>query len=483
MRPRFYNNFPRSKGSRSGQAMIFIIMVVVILTSVVLWNFDLHKTIFIKNVSQNAGDSAALVAARWQAITLNLIGDLNVMQAVALTRGETNEASAISDLQARLCYVGPMIGLAAAQQAAKNNGVFNNERFAARLMMHAADVLNYGDVGGDGRMMFTEPYSNAWHEYSTMIQSVADSGVAVAPDNARLYTDYAGSHILLMPEFYDAVAGSDWCWFYHNAYNLLQTYVDYHSWPPLPDITDNPNPVNSEYFGLGLRVVQLIGDPRAVTNMNLARVERELSPDPIETNVATMVSKWYCYDPNTWGTWDAISPNGANGFPAVGLVKSQYDYAGADAVTRVQAESSRLTPFAGSNKVSWTAAAKPFGYLMADTAEIRPNEYGIVLPAFHDVRLIPVDASSAPAGGAFNLDWRDHIERHLPGYTDENGNRHPGYMATGETDPNCWYCMQLVAWENPIFRQTGIEWLRDNSGTCHTFGGHGGAGGGSRRGH
>ena len=64
--------------------MIFIVMVVVILSFVVLWNIDLHKVIYVKSLSQNAGDSAALAGARWQAITLNLIGDLNVMQAVAL---------------------------------------------------------------------------------------------------------------------------------------------------------------------------------------------------------------------------------------------------------------------------------------------------------------------------------------------------------------------------------------------------------------
>jgi hypothetical protein len=472
----------RSRESRSGQAMIFIVMMVIILTAFALWNFDLHKVIYIKNISQNAGDSAALAGARWQAISLNLIGDLNVMQAVALTRGETNEVAAINDLQARLCYVGPMIGLVAAQQAAKNNGIFNNERFADRLREHAVEVLQYSNLGGDGQMVFTEPYSNAWAEYSMMIQSVADGGVAVGPDNAHLYSDYSGGHTLLMPEFYDAVAGADWCWFFHNANDLLNSYQSYQSWPPLPEIILNPNPINSEYFGLGLKIQAMITDDRVVTKMNEVLVERNLSDGAVDTNINRMVSQWYCYDADVWGTWDAISPSGENSFPAVGPVKSQYDYAGADAVTRVLASSPRLTPNAGTNQITWSAAAKPFGYLMANGKEIRPNEYGLVLPAFHDVRLIPIDASSAPAGGAFNLDWRDHIEQHLPGYEDASGAYHPGYMAAGETFPGCWYCMQLVVWENTIFRQTGIDWLKDNSDSCNTYGGthHGG---GSRRGH
>lgn len=473
-----------TRSSRSGQAMIFIIMLVVILTSFVLWNFDLHKVVYIKNISQNAGDSAALAGARWQAITLNLIGDLNVMQAVALTRGETNEAAEINELQARLCYVGPMIGLAVAQQAAKNNGIFNNESYAKRLRTHAEEVLEYRALGGDGRMMFTEPYSNAWVEYSAMIQSVAEGGVAVGPDNARLYTDYSGGHILLTPAFYDAVAGTDWCWFLHNAHDLLNTYLDFHSWPALPDIIRNPTPMNSEYFGLGLQIQNQIGDARGVSQLNQARADRGLSDQEIGTNVESVVAHWYCFDPGLWGTWDAFSVDGEYSFPAAGPVKKQYDYAGADAATRVLAESPRLTPGAGNNKITWTAAAKPFGYLTVNGDDVRPNEFGLVLPSFRDVRLIPLDTSSAPAGGAFNLDWRDHIEMHLPGYTDDLKTYHPGYMATGETVPGCWYCLQLVVWENPLFRQTGIDWLKEYSDSCQTHGGGGGGGGGgSRRGH
>ncbi len=458
--------------ARSGQAMIFIVMMVIIMTSFVLWNFDLHKVIYIKNVSQNAGDASALAAARWQAITLNLIGDLNLMQAVALTRNDTNEMVAINDLQARLCYVGPMIGLVAAQQAAKNNGIFNNDRFAERLREHAVEVLDYSNMGGDGQMVFAEPYSNAWSEYSAMIQAVVDDGVAVGPDNARLYSDYSGGHILLLPSFYDAVAGTDWCWFFYNANDLLNNYVNYNSWPALPDIILNPNPINSEYFGLGLVTEPIISGDVLADRLNQMLGERNVSGGPIDLNTLGGGGKWYCFDSDVWAAWDAISPAGPNRFPAAGTVKSHYDYAGADSVTRVLAESPRLTPGAGTNKISWTAAAKPFGYLTANGQSVRPNEYGLVLPAFRDVRLIPVDTSSAPAGGAFNLGWRDHIEVHLP-----------AYMVNGATVAGCWYCLQLVVWGNPIFRQTGIDWLDDNSDSCQTYGGPGGPGGGSRRGH
>jgi hypothetical protein len=59
---------------RRGQAMVFLIMVVVILAFIALWNFDLHKIIYIKSLSLNASDAAGIAGARWQGISLNLLG-------------------------------------------------------------------------------------------------------------------------------------------------------------------------------------------------------------------------------------------------------------------------------------------------------------------------------------------------------------------------------------------------------------------------
>jgi hypothetical protein len=461
-------------GQRGGQVMIFLIMALLILSFVAFWNFDLHKIVYVKSLSQNAGDAAALSGARWQGITLNLIGDLNIMQAVALTQGDTNTATDINDMQARLCYVGPMVGLMAAQQAAKNNGVFNHDGFTERMRRHADVVrFDYPALGPDGRMLFQEPYSNCWQEYADMIQVVADNGVAAAPDNARLYSDFTGGHLLLNVSFYDAIAGEEWCWFFHNAYEVLLNYTDYHYWPPLPEELPQADPMNSEYFGLGLAKQELIGDASVVALMNDLREDRQLSDQVITDAVANVSAVWYSYEGGTWGPWDAMSPGGEVRFPVTGPVKPQYDYAGADAATRVVAQASRLTPGSAPSTITWTAAAKPFGYLEEDE---RPTVCGLVLPAFRDVRLIPIDASSAPAGGAFDLDWREHIEGHLRDYLRDGL---PGL------NPYCWYCQQLVTWEDAVFRQTGIDWLRDFSSTCHTHGGPGGRGGGGgrRRGH
>lgn len=244
---------PRKK--RHGQVAIFMVMIIFILFFVVLFNYDLHRIIHVKNKTQNAGDAAALAAARWQVITLNTIGDLNLLNALAIANADTNASIAINDVQARLLFTGPITGLMAAQQAAKNNGIYENEAFSDELRSHAQRVReDYGvEVGGNGEQLFPEPYTNAWREYAAMLDVVAINGVAAGPDNISYFGDYAGGHYLLDVGFYDAVAGRIWCWFYHHAPTLLVDYEPFSPcwWDALPPIPRRDY-INSEIYGLGL---------------------------------------------------------------------------------------------------------------------------------------------------------------------------------------------------------------------------------------
>jgi hypothetical protein len=189
------------------------------------------------------------------------------------------------------------------------------------------------------------------------------------------------------------------------------------------------------------------------------------------------VSTWYCYGSGAWADWTVMNTEGEDPFPATGTVKPRYNYTGADAVTRIEATAVRITPgHRGaeiSDTITWTAAAKPFGYL---NEVDRPNSCGgLVLPAFREVALIPVDASSAPSGGGYNLAWREHIDQHLPVYKHD-----------GPSESSCYYCRQLLTWENEAFRQAGVLWLSSNSYQCVATGGGGPGGhrgGGTRRGH
>lgn len=480
----------RASDSRAGQVMVFLIMALVVITFAVLWNVDLHKIITVKNKTQNAGDAAALAAARWQGITLNLIGDLNILQAAALSDGDTASAAAVADLQARLCFAGPMIGFVAAQQAAKNNGMFVNADYTAAVLDHANLVRNTYPlaIGPNGNMLFPEPYPGAWTEYADMIEMVANDGIAVAPDNASYFYDPTRAtayHELYDTDFYHAIAGTDWCWFLAH-YNLLTSYTDYSWWPNLPDIILIPV-INSEYFSLGLNVQPVIDDLALVDAMNTLAAERTLTTTPITTNCIAVSNNWYCYDGYLWTAWDILSPTSNPPFPIYGPVKSRYNYAGADACTRIETAAERRTPGARPAPVMWTAAAKPFGYLEDDA---RPHDFNLVLPAFREARLFPVDAASGSGAGAFDLEWRRHIEKHLPGYNNPGVGQVPGYIDQGPgapaCEPNCFYCQQLTTWEDAAFRASGVYWLSQNSNTCNvTTGGGGGgsAGGRARRGH
>lgn len=470
------------KKFKSGQTLIFLLMVMVILVFAVLWNVDIHKIIGLKFRSQHAGDAAALMAARWQGITLNIVGNLNVMQAVAISEGDADALAAITNIQKRLCFTGPLIALEAAQQAAKNNRIYKNPAFTARLRAHAQTVRDdYTHLTDDsGNMLFPEPYEGAWEEYAAMLESVADNGVAAGPDNAHFYSDPAGEHTLLDQSFYDAIASSYWCWFYPHQLGLLENYINHQSWPALPPI-ENRNYENAEIFGLWLKTqsaplanTTTAGDPFREL-LNTLAADNNLGV--ITTNAIATEAVWFVYDPERWETWDILNTIGEDRFPLTGTLKPEYNYTGADAVVRIIAEdSSMLTPDQSAPDVVWTAAAKPFGYLHNRE---RPNSYSLVLPAFHEVALIPVDAASGAAGGSYDIAWRNHIELHLENYIERG---------TAALDPGCYYCQQLnrTKWENPAFRHRGRVWLSQNSHLCvmpPPSGPGTRRGGGTRRGH
>ncbi len=453
-------------GARSGQAMIFLVMILIIMVFIVLWNFDLHKVLYTKSLSQNAGDAGALAASRWQAVSLNLVGDLNILQAVAAMesmsgRGDPDAQETISDLQARICYAGPMAGMMAAQQAAKNNRIHNNDEFTAYLRAHAAAIR------GAYPQFITEPYPGCLQDYAGMLEVICGDGVAAGPENMQLYTDYLGDHMLLNAGFYDAIATRAWCWFFFNAYDLLRNYRDHRDWPPLPPI-ENPSPINCEFFSLQLQKMTVRPGVGVVAAMDGLREQRNLSRTALGAALASRPVTFYLYGQ----PWYAAFPMSDPGFPSAGQVRSEYNYAGPDSAVRISANDVKLrTPGAAIDEVTWCAAAKPLGHLDGQL----PTSVPVVLPVFHDVRLIPLDASSASAGGGFNLQWRRHAEQHIAGYVEDGPSRLRG---------DCWYCRQLSAWENAGFHQAGTAWLSVNSILCYSTGGGGGApGGGARRGH
>lgn len=461
------------QGDRDGQTILFIVMSIVILMFAILWIADVHRIIFVKDKTQNAGDAAALAGARWQATSLNFIGELNLMHAMALAVGDRDAVDVITNTQLRLSFTGPMTGVAAAQQAAKLNNMYVNEAYTDFVREHAATVR--GDYGSvlSGVTTLPAPWPGAWDEYADMLMALADDGIAAGVDNAWLYNDPVGGHPLLQIEFYEAVAGQDWCWFYRNYPSLLADYTTYAWWPDLP--APDPRAMSSSEL-LGLWVVPQIR--RFGMMMSIPGVADEADrlninvPEQLEPESAETEQVWFYYSMGRWGAWDALDAP----FPVDGRVRREYDYVGADSVMRVEAGITRFTSDGGTDAedtIIWTGAAKPFGFLGGEDGPLRPNAVHLVLPAFRDVRLIPMDASTASSGGSFNLAWRRHCAEHLLRYLSGG----PGAVS------NCRYCHQLKRWENPVFREAGVAWLSTNSWRCTVTSPGDGPGGGTRRAH
>ena len=217
---------PRSRKKSNLHVLPLVLVSIVILCVAALWLADIHHIILAKDKTQNAGDAAALEAARWQATTLNLIGELNLLHALALAQGDDTTCDTITNAQARIAFAGPLTGAGAAQQAAKLNGAPVREDYT-QFVRDCADRVrhDYATTIG-GQLALPEPWEGAWNDYADMLQAIADDGVAAGFDNAHFYSDPDGGHILLEEAFYRAVRGRDWCWFYHYAPGLLEQYTD-----------------------------------------------------------------------------------------------------------------------------------------------------------------------------------------------------------------------------------------------------------------
>ncbi|MBP5228273.1 MAG: hypothetical protein J6336_12900 [Kiritimatiellae bacterium] len=492
-------------GRRAGQAVVFILLTLVILIFFLLFIVDLHRIIQRKDQAQNAGDAAALAAARWQGATLNLIGELNLMHALALTAPDPAAVHAITSMQARLCFTGPLAGLLAAQVAAKNNRIYVNNSMTTLLEEHAATIrTEYAQLFEGGDMTFQEPWPGAWQEYADLINQIASDGIAAGPDNMRFY-QFDSDHILLRKDFYQAVDGYGWCWFYWNAYGLLRTYSSYRDWPPLPEPTGEDY-ANSEIFGLSLvpfttPIQRVFSAPQLADYAANAGFPELTAAALTASNAMDRLETWFFYNPSDWDEWSRMKPDGEDSFPVTGPVRHEYDVAGADAIVRVGATVDRMTPnIAGgahTDSVTWSSAAKPFGYLETDTGKEPATAAAFfVLPAFRHVRLIPVDAASGAQYASADADWVRHIRGHLH-----------AYLETGRLQSEtCAYCRTLAFWDqNPVqqvaetvvgndgtarrevinkpFRQIGIDWLEEFKENCRRYSSGGGRGGGTRRGH
>ena len=197
----------RQYSSQSGQVIVTGVIMLVVLLLLLLSIFDIHNLIRSKFKFETAQQSAALAGANWQKNTLNLIGEINLLKACAvMLEGEKNwdiplppaeeddgiarrmaiqgRLDQLTEMQTRVSFIGPVIGYAAAQQAAKANGM----RIIRNSSSNGKNVLNSYMNRLHMRMASGEvsPINNYdwFHPYVSMLTRISESGVAVLP-NAR----------------------------------------------------------------------------------------------------------------------------------------------------------------------------------------------------------------------------------------------------------------------------------------------------------
>ncbi len=393
----------------SGQVLLVVVVMLVVILVFGFFLFDLQGIIRLRARSQTGVDAAALAGAAWQGRTLNMIGELNLLKATTVMLTDSEDPTSpvdvahteqMTQLQARLAYVGPMMGLAAAQQAAKQNGLRSDSGYTSAMWEHYNSCLSGGSESYYADFYGTDPdnFGFSWVSlYSTLLFDVMADGIAANPTNTRLLNGSpvllgAGGSLLADADFYKAVYARDYCWFYRRGIGPSHGPID------LSGIRYERNTQaffpGSEYLSLRINFSDSM-DPAqisGVSDLHVTRGQQALSAGQEDVDKV----RWAVYDAdwNETGNYEFINKYLRSSF------KTEYTYGGACARFITHAYPQYI-----SHNKSWkygeqasvvgevqsTASAKPFGSINSTA----PQSIGLVLPVFTETRLIPTSLVTA----------------------------------------------------------------------------------------
>lgn len=447
--------------SRHGQVALYLLLALIVICVLALSNVDSFLGVRAKNRLENAGDAAVLAAAHEQGHLLNEIGKLNLEHIKAAIQGDSNACAKVVEEQSRLALLGPFNALREANRVAKEKYELPiREEFAEILKTHISVIADLYRSSPD---IYPEPYEGAWDEYLHEWLSLTSEGLSVGADNIE-YFDTVGGHLLFSRDFYYAIAAHNWCWFHFNAESALRSFTSHTAWNnPFKNILHEANCANCEIFSLHIEPRQAaLTDILSFDQIRAALRDYgegtlhidELQPPPLLTNDTQV---WFCFDKRYWGQWfdgrRLAGTEDATEFPLDGEIKPLYNVRGCSAICRVKGEVPSTINDA-TNICVWVAAAKPFGSFSGD-APVTDANY-LILPAFSDTRLIPVDAANGSDLASADYDWVIHQQRHLADYLERGPN----------AVMDCWYCEQLRTWEKSSFHERGSNWLNYNASSC-----------------
>lgn len=462
--------------ARRGQVALYLVVVLVALTILMLANVGAFLAVRAKNHAMNAGDAAALAAARRQGELLNEIGRLNLRHAEADYRElckppaerDWSESAEIVRRQRRIAFLGPLDCVRAANEAAKANGVAESGEMTGILRRHVADISSKYMQNPD---LYPEPWEGAWSEYSSELSQAVAGGLVAGPDNVE-FLDAIECFPLTSKSFYSMIEGEAWCKLVVAGITGLLD-VDLHNLPQ-PTYGETAAVVNSEVCSLHLVARPLLLEPKEAESLrNLLALNGASFPSPppealplVDDRPSDDPSRiYFFYDESAWCAW---SPQIAKAnLPLVGTVKPEFDVKGCASVFRVIENIPQLVSET-SRRSSWNAAAKPFGTIMTSSGRsiVTDEEaMGLVLPAFEAVRLVPLALADEKDLSTADAAWLDHVREHVPRLLTDGPD---GLSAS------CRYCALLGKWNDPDFRARAAAWIAANAETC--LRGSGGAG-------
>jgi len=499
-----------------GQVLIFAIVILIILLIATLFLFDLHSIIRSKIKLETAEQSAALAAAKWQARSLNLIGEINLVKGIDTllldipTLGENDEeriASAnktLTEMQSRISFCGPLIAFGAAQQAAKNNGiniylsdsqsgyktVYNDMNNYLTKLDPSSQYYNYSDI---------EEYLNyyKWRDpYVAMLQLINSQGLAVRPNGRFPGIESVDPPWLDDESLYSAILNRTWC---NPTLNSVVKYPDSYwngKWYNI-DFEHTSFPDESEIYTLGIRFSSSVD--QSTLDLALASIDTASHEELAPIEWCLYDSKWSRY--NADGVTENLNYSGPNNggldidYWSRGMflrddLKPSMLYGGATAYAEcyqhiklmnkyknrmsrpagedqsdqmgkaqeafandiIRETSSRTLKVGNDSSTDSDSAGAVAKPLGALPDGSPPTEAVIVLPLFNEVALIP---SSMQRCRPLRVDF-SYLEKFLIWLSSVNDLHNPG---SSPPDGTQQYLTALQRLDDPAFRKSG--WNND----------------------
>ena len=449
------------KKHESGQTLILGVIAVIILLLAALFLFDLQFMIRAKIKTQTAADAAALAAAKVQADSLNLIGEINLLKACTVlvsdfapgnSPDEMRDASAnLTEMQERLAFVGPLLGVGAAQMAAKNNGMTEYEQ-VSKDMSDYIDLVSDDAVYGDDAFFRKKIEGYEWRiPYINMLTTLLDEKMAAAPAMhlPRVHPSYFMDSAL-----YDAILSEYWC--YDTLRFLIKSDSNFDGkwWQGLVESVSFIEeseilPLHVRYAKMSLeqfdglkKYIESLASDRDLTVSDIYDKGNSKDTDRIDSPIPFM--RWCEFD--AYWSRDIPGDHWVEGSSQLYLrrgLRAEYQYAGPVAKMECKADNSNFTWLTGAYKaqkfsegdniiteeeeervsptVVASATAKPLGYI-ADSStgkKYSPVVATMILPVFTKARLTPVamppgDTTISIGSDAFQLykflRWLDTVD-------------------------------------------------------------------------